>query len=326
MTQATRIVFHRTGGPEVLELETVDLSAPGPEEALVRQEAIGLNFIETYQRSGLYPVQLPSGLGSEAAGIVEAVGDGVTQVSVGDRVAYYGGPLGAYASARLIAADQLIRLPDDIDTRTAAATLLKGMTVDMLVGECGKVQAGHVVLVHAAAGGVGTLLIPWLKAIGATVIAHAGSAEKAARAKASGADHALSCPFEELAAHVRDLTDGRGVDVALDGVGKASWDASLKSVAKRGLIVSYGNASGAVPAIEPLILSRNGSLFLTRPTLFDYVETRERREASANRLFAMLRSGKLSAEICQSFALADAADAHRALESRATMGSTILLP
>lgn len=326
MTEATRIIVRKTGGPEVLELETVALPAPAAGEALVRNEAIGLNFIDTYHRSGLYPVELPSGLGSEAAGIVEAVGPGVTSVKVGDRVATAGGPLNAYASARIVPAERLVILPDAIDAKTAAAVMLKGMTVDMLVGECGEVKAGQTVLVHAAAGGVGSLAVQWLKAIGARVIAHAGSEEKAQKAKALGADDVLSGGFDTLADEVRALTDGRGVDLVLDGIGKESWAASLKSTAKRGLIVTYGNASGPTPPIEALSLSRAGSLFVTRPTLFDYIDTRERLEASAGRLFAMLESGKVSVEIGQTFKLADAAEAHRALEDRKTTGSTVLLP
>lgn len=323
---ARRVILRETGGPEVLALETVSLPAPGAGEALVRHEAIGVNFIDTYQRSGLYPITLPGGLGSEAAGVVEAIGPGVTEVAAGDRVAYAGAPLGAYASARLIPADRLVRLPDSIDPSTAAAAMLKGMTVDMLVGACGQVEAGQTILVHAAAGGVGSLAVGWLKALGARVIAHAGTAEKAARAKALGADEALSCSLEALAGEVRRLTDGRGAELVLDGVGKASWSASLASTARRGLIVSYGNASGAVPPIEPIALARAGSLFLTRPTLFDYIDTRAALEASAARLFAMLEKGALAVDIGQSFALDHAADAHRALESRATTGSTILLP
>ena len=326
MTEATRMLFRRTGGPDVLEQEQVTLGAPGAGEALIRHEAIGLNFIEAYHRSGLYPLPLPSGLGSEAAGIVEAVGPGVTLVEPGDRVAYAGGPLGAYATARVMPVGPLVRLPESIDSRTAAAVMLKGLTVDMLVGECGKVAAGQTVLVHAAAGGVGSLLVPWLKHLGVRVIAHAGSPEKAARATAAGADEALSCPLDALADAVRGLTDGRGAELVFDGVGKASWSASLESTAKRGLIVSYGNASGAVPAVEPGALQRAGSLFLTRPTLFDYVDTRDRLEAAAARLFAIIEKGVLKVEIGQSFALADAADAHRALEARETVASTVLLP
>lgn len=321
-----RLLFRRTGGPDMLEREAIDTPQPGAGEAIVRHEAIGLNFIDTYQRSGLYPVPLPSGLGSEAAGVVEAIGGGVTNVRVSDRVAYAGGPLGAYATIRAIPADLLVRLPDAIDARTAAAAMLKGLTADMLAGACGKVQPGQTVLVHSASGGVGSFLVPWLKAIGATVIAHSGSPEKAERARTLGADHSLSCPFAELAEAVRDRTNGRGVDTVFDGVGKASWDASLGSLALRGLMVSYGNASGSVPPIEPLILGRAGSLFLTRPTLFHYIATPAERAAAADRLFAMITSGKIGVEIGQSFSLPDAAEAHRALEQRRTTGSTILLP
>jgi len=321
-----RILFRRTGGLDVLEREPIDVPQPGTGEAVVRHEAIGLNFIDTYQRSGLYPVALPSGLGSEASGVVEAIGEGVTNVRVGDRVAYAGGPLGAYATVRAMPADLLVPLPEGIDAHTAAAAMLKGLTADMLVGACGKVQAGQTVLVHSASGGVGSILVPWLKAIGATVIAHSGSAEKAERARALGADHSLSCPFADLAEEVRGRTGGHGVDTVFDGVGKASWDASLGSLARRGLMVTYGNASGAVPAIEPLVLSRAGSLFLTRPTLFHYIATPAERAAAAARLFAMIGSGKVRIAIGQSFPLADAAEAHRALEQRRTTGSTILLP
>jgi NADPH2:quinone reductase len=321
-----RILFRHTGGPDVLKREAIDTPQPGAGEAAVRHEAIGLNFIDTYQRSGLYPVTPPSGLGSEAAGVIEAIGTGVTNVRVGDRVAYAGGPLGAYATIRAMPADLLVRLPDAIDARTAAAAMLKGLTADMLVGACGKVQPGQTVLVHAASGGVGSILVPWLTAIGATVIAHSGSAGKAERAKALGADHSLSCAFADLAEAVRDRTNGHGVDTVFDGVGKASWDSSLGSLARRGLMVTYGNASGAVPAIEPLVLSRAGSLFLTRPTLFHYIATPAEREAAAARLFAMIGSGKVPIEIGQTFPLTDAAEAHRALEQRRTTGSTILLP
>jgi NADPH:quinone reductase len=326
VTEATRIIVRKAGGPDVLETETVTLPAPGAREVLVRHEAIGLNFIDTYHRSGLYPLEMPTGLGGEAAGTIEAVGPDVTDFAAGDRVAYAAGALGAYATARIISVDKLVHLPEEVDARTAAAVMLKGMTVDMLVGECGEAKAGQWVLVHAAAGGVGSLAVQWLSAIGARVIAHAGSPEKAEKARQLGAEAVLSCSFDELAEQVRALTDGQGVELVLDGVGKASWDASLKSAARRGLLVTYGNASGPVPAVEPLALSRSGSLFLTRPTLFDYIDTRPRLEAAAGRLFAMLESGKLEVEIGQTFALADAAEAHRALEARETTGSTILLP
>ena len=326
MSADYRLLVRATGGPEVIEREAVMLGQPGEGEARVRHDAVGVNFIDTYQRAGLYPITLPSGLGSEAAGVVEAIGPGVTNVEAGDRVAYAGSPLGAYASARVMPVASLVKLPAGIAPEIAAAAMLKGMTTDMLVGDCGRIEAGMAVLVHAAAGGVGSLLVQWLKAIGATVIAHAGTAEKAAKATALGADHALHGDFGTLAAEVRGLTDGRGVDVALDGVGQASWGASLASVAKRGLIVSYGNASGAVPAFAPLELAKAGSLFLTRPTLFDYIATRERLEASARRLFAMIESGKVAIDIGRRFPLSEAAEAHRALESRGTTGSTILMP
>ncbi|WP_404711001.1 quinone oxidoreductase family protein [Sphingomonas sp. MMS24-J13] len=321
-----RIVFRETGGPDVLVREDIATPLPAAGEAVVRHEAVGLNFIDTYYRSGLYPSDLPGGLGGEAAGVIEAVGEGVTAVKPGDRVAYAGGPLGAYATLRSIPAGMLMKLPDDVSTETAAAVMLKGLTADMLVGECGKVRPGQTILVHAAAGGVGSLLVPWLKAVGAKVIAHAGSPDKAAKAKALGADEALSCPFDELAEKVKALTGGHGVNTVFDGVGKASWSASIAALRSRGLMVSYGNASGAVPPVEPLALSRAGSLFLTRPTLFHYIATPAEREAAAARLFAMLKNGTLEVEIGQTFPLDRAADAHRALEARETTGSTVLIP
>ena len=320
-----QILFRRTGGPEVLEREKVTLRKPGPGEVVVRQHAVGVNFIDTYHRTGLYPLDLPSGLGGEAAGEVEQVGEGVTEVRPGDRVAYSGGPLGAYATARIFPSDLLLKLPDSVDDRTAAAVLLKGLTVDMLVGACAKVERGQTVLVHAAGGGVGSLLVQWLRDIGATVIAHAGTPEKSGLAKSLGATHALSCPMGELPNTVRSLTDDRGVDVVMDGVGKASWDASLDALAKRGLLVSYGNASGAVPPVAPLALTKAGSVFLTRPTLYDYLDSRAAREAAAARLFTKLADGVLKVEIGRIFPLAEAAEAHRALEARETTGSTILL-
>lgn len=326
MSEDYRMLIRRTGGPEVIEREPIAPGEPAQGEARVRQAAIGVNFIDVYHRSGLYPVPLPSGLGGEGAGTVEAVGPGVTGIVPGDSVGYAGSALDAYSTTRVMAADRLVKLPAGITPEIAAAAMLKGMTVDMLVGGCGRIEAGMTVLVHAAAGGVGSLLVQWLKALGATVIAHAGSAGKAARARTLGADHALDSGLDSLAAEVRALTDGRGVDVAFDGVGKASWPATLGSVTKRGLIVSYGNASGPVAPVALLDLTKAGSLFVTRPTLFDYTDTRERLEASAGRLFAMIGSGKLRIEIGRRFALADAADAHRALEARATTGSTILLP
>jgi NADPH:quinone reductase len=323
MTEPYRLLIRQTGGPEVIERESLATLEPGPGEVRIRHEAIGLNYIDTYHRSGLYPLKLPSGLGSEAAGVVEAAGAG-TGFNPGERVGYALAPPGAYATHRLVAADRLVRLPDAVGAEAAAAVLLKGCTAEMLVERCARVQAGEWVLVHAAAGGVGSLLVPWLKAVGAKVIAHAGSAEKAAMAAGLGADHALSCPFEELAGKVKEISGG--VRVVLDGVGAASWAASLTSLAPRGLMVSYGNASGAVPPFAVLELARNGSLFLTRPTLANYVAEPAELQASAARLFAMIASGAVPVRIGARFPLAQAADAHRALEARATTGSTLLIP
>ncbi|MEA3030906.1 MAG: NADPH:quinone reductase [Sphingomonadales bacterium] len=325
MSERYRLVIRRTGGPEVIEREVLGPLAPGPGEVLIRHEAIGLNYIDTYHRSGLYPLSLPSGLGSEGAGPVEAAGEG-TGFAAGERVAYAIAPPGAYATHRLIAADRLVRLPEAISAETAAAAMLKGCTAEMLVERCARVQAGEWVLVHAAAGGVGSILVPWLKAVGAKVIAHAGSPEKAALAAGLGADHALSCPFEALAGKVREITGGAGVRTIFDGVGAASWEASLASLGKRGLMVSYGNASGPVPPFSPLVLARHGSLFLTRPTLADYVADPSELQASAARLFAMIGAGAVPVRVGARFPLAEAADAHRALESRATTGSTLLIP
>jgi len=318
--------LRRTGGPEVLEAEHVDVPRPGPGEVLVRNEAVGLNFIDTYHRSGLYKLPLPSGLGGEGAGIVEAVGEGVTRFRQGHRVGYFTGPLGAYATHRAIDAERLVRLPDSISAEQAAAAMLKGCTAEYLIERCARVEAGQAVLVHAAAGGVGSILVQWLKAAGATVIAHAGDSRKAASAKALGADHALCCAMEELAAEVRVLTGGRGVEAVLDGVGAASWSASVGSVARRGLIVTYGNASGPVPAFTALDLLSAGSIFVTRPTLADYCRTGKEMAASAARLFEMVETKAVTIRIGATFPLLEAADAHRALEARSTTGSTVLIP
>jgi len=326
MNDRWRIVFARTGGPEVLEREELGSLSPGPNELLVRNEAVGLNFIDTYYRSGVYPLPLPSSLGNEGAGVVEAIGDAVTDLRAGDRIGYFAAGVGAYATHRLVAADKAVRLPESISVETAAAALLKGCTAEFLIERCAKVTAGDAVLVHAAAGGVGSILVPWLKAIGATVIAHAGSPDKAAKAKALGADHALSCPMESLAAEVRGLTGGAGVRVSLDGVGAASWQASLASVAGRGLIVTFGNASGPVPAFKATDLLAAGSIFVTRPTLFDYTATVEEMRESASRLFTMIESGTVQVQIGARYALSDAAEAHRALEARETTGSVLLIP
>ena len=326
MTNPYRFVLRSTGGPEVLETEQIDVPRPGAGEVLVRHEAVGLNFIDTYHRSGLYPLPLPSGIGAEAAGVVEAVGEGVETYRQGDRVGYFSGPLGAYATHRVIEATRLVKLPDSISSEQAAAALLKGCTAEFLVERCARIDPGEAVLVHAAAGGVGSILVPWLKALGAIVIAHTGDSKKAEAAAALGADHALCCPMEELAAQVRSLTQGRGVPVVLDGVGAASWSASLGSVARRGLVVTYGNASGPVPPFTAIDLLRAGSIFVTRPTLFDYASSPEEIQASAARLFEMIAKGAVSVPIGARYPLLQAADAHRALEARATTGSTVLLP
>lgn len=326
MSDPYAFTLRRTGGPEVLEAEHFDVPCPGPGEVLVRNEAVGLNFIDTYHRSGLYKLPLPSGLGGEGAGVVEAVGEGVADYREGHRVGYFTGPLGSYATHRTIAADRLVRLPDSISSEVAAAAMLKGCTAEYLIERCARVEPGQAVLVHAAAGGMGSILVQWLKAVGAVVIAHAGDSRKAALAAELGADHALCCPMDSLAAEVRALTDGQGVPVVLDGVGEASWKASLGSVARRGLLVTYGNASGPVPPFTALDLLSAGSIFVTRPTLADYCRTPEETAASAARLFEMIDKGAVEIRIGATFPLLKAADAHRAIEARATTGSTVLIP
>jgi NADPH2:quinone reductase len=326
MPDPFRFLLRETGGPEQLAAEYIDLPEPGPREIRIRHEAVGVNFIDTYHRSGLYPLPLPSGLGNEAAGIVEAVGEEVDEFRAGDRVATFTGPLGAYASHRAIDADRVVRLPDEIGFEEAAAAMLKGCTAEYLVERCARVEAGDTVLVHAAAGGVGSILVQWLAAIGATVIAHAGTRAKADQAARLGAAHSLCCPLDELAAEVRALTGGKGVRVVLDGVGAASWETSLASVGRRGMLVTYGNASGPVPAFTALDLMQAGSIFVTRPTLFDYASTPEEMRASAARLFEMISGGAIEVQIGARMPLLEAAEAHRALEERRTTGSTILLP
>lgn len=318
------IRFQQTGGPEVLKAEPITPAEPGPGQVRLRHEAVGLNFIDTYFRTGLYPVELPGGLGNEAAGTIEGVGDGVEGFQEGDRVGYFTGPVGAYATHRLIDADKLVAIPNGISSEQAAAAMLKGCTAEYLIERCAKVEADQAVLVHAAAGGVGSIAVQWLKAIGATVIAHSGSAAKAKLAAELGADVSLDCPMDELAAKVRTATGGEGVPVILDGVGAASWEASLASIARRGLLVSYGNASGPVPPVNLLDLMRRGSVFVTRPSLFDYAASPAEMRACAGRLFDMMLAGKVKVEIGQRFPLAQAAKAHRALEARATTGSTVL--
>ncbi len=320
-----RLFMSRFGGPEVIEREEIDAATltPAAGEVRLRHKAVGLNYIDTYQRAGLYPVDLPSGLGAEGAGVVEAVGAGVEDFAPGDRVAYGTGPLGAYATVRLIPAEHLVKLPAAIAEDTAAAAMLKGMTACYLIEECAKVQPGQTVLIHAAAGGMGSILVPWLRRIGATVIAHAGSAAKAEQAHQAGADHALSCPMDELAGQVRELTEGKGAEIILDGVGQASWTASLAALSRMGLLVTYGNASGPVPPFTALDLMKAGSIFVTRPTLQHYGATAEQRRRLAGRVFALIEDG-VAFPIGQRFPLAEAAAAHSALEGRGTSGATIL--
>lgn len=319
------IRFAETGGPEVLRLEDTEVRDPGPGEVRLRHTAIGVNFIDTYHRSGLYPVPLPSGLGLEAAGVVEAAGEGVS-LPAGTRVCYFMGPLGAYATHRLIAADRLVPIPDGITDEMAAAMMLKACTTEFLVERCARVQPGQVVLVQAAAGGVGLLLCQWLRHIGVTVIGTVGSDEKAPLAGAAGASHVINYSREEIAPRVRELTNGAGVSVVFDGVGKATFDASLDSLARRGMQVSFGNASGAVGPVDFGILARKGSLFATRPTLFDYYATRRELEAGTSRVFDLVERGVLTVRIDQRYPLAEAARCHRDLEGRRTTGSTILMP
>lgn len=321
---AQQIIAREAGGPEVLELQDFDPPAPAAGQVLVANKAIGLNFIDTYHRSGLYPRSYPSGLGSEGTGIVEAIGEGVEGLAVGDRVAYLGD--NSYATHSTAPAATTFKLPDHIDFETGAALLLKGITTWMLVECVRPVQPGMTVLVQAAAGGVGQLVVRWVKALGGMVIAHAGTPEKAEIAKRLGADHALTGSYDDLAAQVRELTGGKGAELVLDGVGKDSWQSSLGSVASLGLIATYGNASGPVPPFAPLELARAGSAFLTRPTLYDWIRPPGMRSKAWERVTAMIDSGAIEANIGQRFALADAAEAHRALEARQTVGATILLP
>ena len=324
MPHAIRI--HQTGGPEVLLWEEVDVPAPAAGEATVRHHAVGLNFIDTYHRTGLYPLPLPAGIGLEGAGVVEAVGDGVTEVKVGDRVAYAGGPVGAYAEVRNIPAHRLLKLPDAIAFDTAAAMMLQGLTAAYLLRRTYRVQPGDAVLIHAAAGGVGLIACQWAKALGATVIGTVGSPAKAELAKAHGCDHVINYSTENFTQRVREITGGEGVPVAYDGVGKETFMGSLDSLRPLGMLVTYGNASGPVPPFDLLQLSQKGSLFVTRPTIVHYTAKRADLEALGAELFDIVASGKVRIEVNQTYPLKDAAQAHRDLEARKTTGSTILLP
>lgn len=324
MPYAIRI--HQTGGPEVLAWESVDVPAPGPGEATVRHHAVGLNYIDTYHRTGRYPLPLPSGIGLEGAGVVEAVGEGVTEVKVGDRVAYAGGPIGAYAGVRNIPAHRLLILPDSIGFETGAAMLLQGLTAAYLLRKTYRVQPGEAVLIHAAAGGVGLIACQWAKALGATVIGTVGSPAKADLARAHGCDHVINYTTENFTQRVREITGGEGVPVVYDGVGKDTFMGSLDSLRPLGMMVSYGNASGPVPPVDLILLSQKGSLFITRPTIMSYTAKRADLLELGRELFDVVTTGQVRIEVHQRYALKDAAQAHRDLEARKTTGSTILLP
>ena len=320
------IRFHKTGGAEVLVWEDVEVGDPGPGQIRIRQHAVGLNFVDVYQRSGLYQMPLPSGTGSEGAGVVEAVGAGVTEFKPGDRVAYASAPLGSYSEARLYPADRAVKIPDGISFETAAAMMLKGMTAQYLIKRTFKVQPGMTVLWHAAAGGVGLIASQWLKSLGATVIGTVGSDAKAALAKAHGCEHTIVYTRENFVERVKEITGGKGVPVVYDSVGKLTFMGSLDCLQPMGMMVSFGNASGAVDPIAPTIFAAKGSLYLTRPTLVNYTAKREDLVACANDLFDVVKSGKVKIEIAQRYALKDAAQAHRDLEARKTTGSTVLTP
>jgi NADPH:quinone reductase len=324
MTRTAQIAQH--GGPEVIQWIDVSVPAPSPGQVQMRNTAVGLNFIDTYHRRGIYPVALPSGLGLEAAGVVEAVGEGVTAFLVGQRVCTFGPVMGAYTRLRNLPAATLFATPDDISDDIAAAALLKGCTTEFLVERCAKVQAGQAVLVHAAAGGVGLLLVQWLKAVGAIVIGTVSTEEKAALARAAGADHIILYGKTDVAKIVREITGGAGVQVTFDGVGMATWEASLDSTGRRGLIVNYGNADAPVGGVNLGILAQKGSLYNTRPTLFDYYADPVERATGAERVFDMIRRGIITVTIGQTYVLEDATQAHSDLEGRRTTGSTVLRP
>jgi len=319
------IRFHKTGGPEVLVWEEVQLGKPGPGEARIRHTAVGLNFVDIYNRSGLYPAQLPSGLGGEAAGVVDEVGPGVTDLKPGDRVAYGSAPLGAYAEERLIPADRLIKLPDGIDDKTAAAMMLKGLTVQYLIRQTYRIKAGDTILLHAAAGGVGLILGQWAKHLGATVIGTVSNDEKAKLAKAHGCAHTIVYTREDFVKRVEEITEGKKVPVVYDSVGKDTLMASLDSLQPRGVLVSNGTSSGLV-VIDSRVLAAKGSLWVTRPAMMHYIQPRAHMLDMAKELFELVRAGKIVGEPKQTFALEDAAEAHRALESRSTSGATVLIP
>ncbi|HEY4115928.1 MAG TPA: quinone oxidoreductase [Rhizomicrobium sp.] len=320
------IRFDNTGGPEVLELQDIDLPPPAAGQVRVKHTAIGVNFIDIYHRSGLYPLPLPSGIGLEAAGTVDALGDGVTSLKLGDRVGYCSGPLGAYAEANNVPADRVVKLPDGVSDEVAAASLLKGMTAQYLLKRTFPVKRGDTILFHAAAGGVGLIACQWADHLGVKVIGTVGSDAKVELARSHGCTYVLNTRKDDWVKHVRDFTDGKGVPVVYDSIGKDTWSGSLDCLSVRGFMVSFGNSSGAVPAFEPGVLSAKGSLYLTRPTLMHYTRTPHELQETADDLFAVLTSGAVKIAINQRFKLADARAAHEALQSRATTGTTILMP
>jgi NADPH2:quinone reductase len=323
-TNAIRV--HKLGGPEEMILEQVEVAAPKENEVIIKQNAIGLNFIDTYFRSGLYPATLPTPIGMEAAGIIEKLGPGISEFKVGDRVAYASAPLGSYSEFRTFPITNLVKIPDDISDDLAAAIMLKGMTAEYLIRRTFKVEEGQTVLFHATAGGVGLIACQWLKAIGATVIGTVGSHEKAELAKANGCDHTILYKEENFADRVKEITNGAGVPVVYDSVGKDTALQSLDCLSPLGLLVLFGNSSGNAPAIEPGLLATKGSLYVTRPTLFNYNDTREKLMESANQVFNMIRNGKVSIKIGAKYELKNAVQAHKDLESRKTSGCIILRP
>ena len=325
MTNAIRI--HQHGGPEVLQLEALTLADPGPGEARVRHTAIGLNFIDVYVRTGLYPEpELPCGIGFEAAGVIQALGDGVDDLAVGDRVAYAGGPLGAYAESRVMPAEHLVKLPDSIGDGEAAAMMLQGLTAHYLMRQIYPVKAGETILMHAAAGGVGLILCQWAASLGVEVIGTVGSEEKAELAKANGCAHTILYRDEVVSEKVREITDGKGVPVVFDSVGQATFVDSLDCLQAKGLMVSYGNATGPVTDVQLGMLAQKGSLFVTRPLLWHYIDSREALLRCSQELFEVVENGSVKLHVGQEYALANAANAHRDLEARKTVGSTILIP
>ncbi|MFN5029799.1 MAG: quinone oxidoreductase family protein [Burkholderiales bacterium] len=324
MTKAIRI--HEHGGPEVLKWEDIEVGAPGPDEVRLKTTAAGLNFIDTYHRTGMYKIPLPSVIGREGAGIVEAIGSNVKSCKVGDRVAYASSPMGAYAEARLMPADRVVKIPDAISDQQAASMMLKGMTAQYLLRRTYRVKAGDVILSQAAAGGVGLILGQWAKHLGATVIGTVGSEEKMALAKANGCDHVINYRTEDFQARVMEITNGKKCQVVYDGVGQDTWAKSLDCIAPLGMMVSFGAASGAVKPFYIGELAAKGSLYLTRPTLDTYTATRADLVATTDELFAIVASGVVKIEVNQTYALRDTAQAHRDLEARKTTGSTVLIP